>query len=277
MFIRKLFNRVEDIFKERNDPLIWSRELERHFGGSYSYACMRARPGPQLEFSHVELGSRATFVGIYDGHNDNILRERIIDEEKMTQAVDAMENQIIALSREDITQKRKYGSTFVTNQINDVDNHQDEPARFHFQRQHPEAHAFTADDSGVFLVKGKVKVTKSLGDAYLKYDDCAVQTPDLVRFHIPGPTSRPYLTVEVQSPTQTCRLLSKPAKFVIIASNGLWDFLSNEEATIIVQTHPKEGIARILIQEAQKVKARINRYAYINLRNNTNNQNEVHD
>ncbi|XLS62384.1 hypothetical protein HN51_016612 [Arachis hypogaea] len=242
MFIRKLFNRVEDIFKERNDPLIWSRELERHFGGSYSYACMRARPGPQLEFSHVELGSRATFVGIYDGHNGP-----------------------------------KYGSTFVTNQVNDVDNHQDEPARFHFQRQHPEAHAFTADDSGVFLVKGKVKVTKSLGDAYLKYDDCAVQTPDLVRFHIPGPTSRPYLTAEVQSPTQTCRLLSKPAKFVIIASNGLWDFLSNEEATIIVQTHPKEGIARILIQEAQKVKARINRYAYINLRNNTNNQNEVHD
>ncbi|XLR28074.1 hypothetical protein HN51_041397 [Arachis hypogaea] len=122
MLFRKLFNRVEDIFTERNDPLIWSRELERHFSGSYSYACVRARPGPQLEFRHVELGSRATLVGIYDGHNslemalhayenlfdlliDNILRKLIIDEEKVTQVVDVMENQIIALSREDITQK----------------------------------------------------------------------------------------------------------------------------------------------------------------------------
>ncbi|XLS98660.1 hypothetical protein HN51_041395 [Arachis hypogaea] len=214
----------------------------------------------------------------------------------MTQAVDAMENQIIALSREDITQKfatvgsccliiliymdllyvrnlgagkcvlgRKYGRTFVTDQVNDVDKLQDEPARFHFQRQHPKPHAFTADDSGVFLVKGKVKVSKSLGDAYLKYDDCAIQAPDLVRFHIRGQTSRPYLTVEVQSSAQTGRLLSRPAKFVIITLNGLWDFLSNEEATRIVQTHLKEGIARILIQEAQKVVARINRYAYINL------------
>ncbi|XLS98658.1 hypothetical protein HN51_041393 [Arachis hypogaea] len=226
----------------------------------------------------------------------------------MTQAIDAMENQIIALSREDITQQfatvgscylivliymdllyvrnlgagkcvlgRKYGSTFVTDQVNDVDKLQDEPARFHFQRQHPEAHAFTADDSGVFLVKGKVKVTKSLGDGYLKYNDCGVQAPDLVRFHIPGPTSRPYLIAEVQSLTQTGRLLSRPAKFIIIASNVLWDFLSNEEVTRIVQTHPKEGIACILIQEAQKMVARINRYAYINLRNNTNNRNEVHD
>ncbi|XP_057720092.1 probable protein phosphatase 2C 25 [Arachis stenosperma] len=239
---RKLCNRVENIFTERNDLPIWSRKLERHFDGSYSYACVRARPRRQLEFSHLELGSKETFVGIYDGHNgskvashayenlfyhltDNILRERIVDEEKMTQAVDAMENQIIALSREDITQKfatvgscylivliykdllyvrnlgdkkyvlgRKYGSTFVTDQVNDVDNLQDEP------------------------------VTKCLEDNYLKYDDCAVQAPDLVRFHIPGPTSRPYLTAEVQSPTQTGRLLSRPAKFVIIASNGLWDF-----------------------------------------------------
>ncbi|RYR54332.1 hypothetical protein Ahy_A06g029589 [Arachis hypogaea] len=271
MFIRKLCNRVEDIFTERNDPLIWSIELERHFGRSYSYAYVRVRPRPQLEFSHIELGSRVTFVGIYDGHNDNILRKRIIDEEKISQAVDVMENQIIALSREDITQKfatvgssclivliyrdllyvrnvgdekcilgHKYGSTFVTDQVNDVDNLQDEPARFHFQRQHLEAHAFTADDSEVF-VKGKLRNT------YLKNDDCAVQAPDLVRFHIPRPMRRPYLIAEVQSPTQIGRLLSRPAKLVIIASNGLWDFLSNEEATIIIQTHPKEEIARILI------------------------------
>ncbi|XLU20595.1 hypothetical protein S245_056661, partial [Arachis hypogaea] len=50
-----------------------------------------------------------------------------------------------------------YGSTFVTDQVNDVDNLQDEPARFHFQCQHPEPHAFTTDDFGVFLVKGIVK------------------------------------------------------------------------------------------------------------------------
>ncbi|QHO47210.1 putative protein phosphatase 2C [Arachis hypogaea] len=114
MFIRKLCNIVEDIFTERNDPPIWSSELERHFGGSYSYACMRARPRCQLEFSHLELGSRATFVGIYDGHNgpevashayENLFYHLIVDEEKITQAVDTMENQIIALSREDITQK----------------------------------------------------------------------------------------------------------------------------------------------------------------------------
>ncbi|RYR54331.1 hypothetical protein Ahy_A06g029588 [Arachis hypogaea] len=259
MFIRKLCNRVKDNFTEQNNPLIWSRQLEQYFGGLYCYAYVITRPGPQLEFNHVELGSRVTFVGIYDCHNGpEVASKQKNDEKKISQAVDDMENQIITLSREDIIQKfaivgscclivliyrdrlyvrnvgdekcvlgRKYGSTFVTDKLNYVDNLQDEPARFHFQHQHPEAHAFSADDSGVILV------TKSLEDAYLKNDNCAVQAPNLVD-------------------SLAGRLLSRPAKFVIIASNDLWDFLSNEVATIIIQTHPNEGIARILIQETHK-------------------------
>ncbi|XP_057720093.1 probable protein phosphatase 2C 43 [Arachis stenosperma] len=153
MFIRKLCNRVEDIFTERNNPLIWSRELEQYFGGSYCYACVRTQPGPQLEFNHVELGSRVTFIGIYDCHNGP---EVASDRHYVRNVGDGK-----------CVLRRKYGSAFVTDKLNNVDNLQDEPARFHFQRQHPEAHAFTADDSGVFLVKGKLRdrlYVRNVGD-----------------------------------------------------------------------------------------------------------------
>ena len=51
-----------------DDPLVWSKDLERHSCGEFSYAVAQANLFME-DHSQVETGSNALFVGIYDGHN----------------------------------------------------------------------------------------------------------------------------------------------------------------------------------------------------------------
>lgn len=50
-----------------NDGLLWSRDLEKHSCGEFSYAVVQANEVIE-DHSQVETGHFATFVGIYDGH-----------------------------------------------------------------------------------------------------------------------------------------------------------------------------------------------------------------
>lgn len=49
------------------DPLLWSRDLERHSCGDLSFAVVQANEVIE-DHSQVETGRDATFVGVYDGH-----------------------------------------------------------------------------------------------------------------------------------------------------------------------------------------------------------------
>lgn len=49
------------------DPLLWCKDLEKHFYGELSFAVVQANEVIE-DHSQVETGHNATFIGVYDGH-----------------------------------------------------------------------------------------------------------------------------------------------------------------------------------------------------------------
>jgi hypothetical protein len=49
------------------DELLWSTDLGRHAAGEFSFAVVQANDVLE-DYSQVETGAAATFVGVYDGH-----------------------------------------------------------------------------------------------------------------------------------------------------------------------------------------------------------------
>jgi len=79
------------------------------------------------------------------------------------------------------------------------------------------------------------QVSKSIGDAYLKRPEFSFD-PSFPRFHLPDPISRPVLSAE---PSMCSRVLQPNDKFVIFASDGLWEHMTNQEAAEIVHNNPR--------------------------------------
>lgn len=50
-----------------DDALLWSKDLEKHSHGEYSFAVVQANTVIE-DHSQVETGKNATFIGVYDGH-----------------------------------------------------------------------------------------------------------------------------------------------------------------------------------------------------------------
>jgi pyruvate dehydrogenase phosphatase len=72
---------------------------------------------------------------------------------------------------------------------------------------------------------------------------------------IPPPYTPPYVGTQ---PDIFHLTLTPKDRFLILASDGLWDYLTDEEAVEIVSTHYKETpelVAQILIQRALEVAA----------------------
>ena len=80
-----------------------------------------------------------------------------------------------------------------------------------------------------------LQVSRSIGDAYLKRAEFNKE-PLLPRFRLPEPFLKPVLSAE---PSITVRKLSRGDKFLIFASDGLWEHLSNQEAVDIVNNYPQ--------------------------------------
>lgn len=57
----------DDSLNDDNDPLIWFKDLEKHTFGEFSFAVVQANEVLE-DYSQVEIGQNATFVGVYDGH-----------------------------------------------------------------------------------------------------------------------------------------------------------------------------------------------------------------
>ncbi|CAI5946804.1 unnamed protein product [Closterium sp. NIES-65] len=99
---------------------------------------------------------------------------------------------------------------------------------------------------GRFRVKGKVMVTKAFGDLYLKSTDFN-REPLVSRFRVPEPFNPPLISAD---PSVAVRVFSPHDSFVIVASDGLFEFLSNQEAVNIVASSPRKDVARQLIRTA---------------------------
>lgn len=132
-----------------------------------------------------------------------------------------------------------------------------------------EMHSLHPDDShivvlkhNVWRVKGLIQVSRSIGDAYLKKAEFN-RAPLYTKFRLREPFKRPILSSE---PSVTVHELQPHDQFIIFASDGLWEHLSNQEAVDIVQNHPHSGSARRLVKAALQEAAKKREMRYSDLK-----------
>ncbi|XP_010534295.1 PREDICTED: probable protein phosphatase 2C 38 [Tarenaya hassleriana] len=127
---------------------------------------------------------------------------------------------------------------------------------------HPDDPQIVVLKHKVWRVKGIIQVSRSIGDAYLKKAEFN-REPLLAKFRLPEPFSTPILSAE---PAITVHKIQPEDQFLIFASDGLWEHLSNQEAVDIVNTCPRNGIARKLVKTALREAAKKREMRYSDLK-----------
>ncbi|KAI3523018.1 hypothetical protein L1887_01073 [Cichorium endivia] len=126
---------------------------------------------------------------------------------------------------------------------------------------HPDDPKIVVLKHNVWRVKGIIQVSRSIGDAYLKKSEFN-REPLLAKFRV-GPFSKQILLPE---PSIFIHKLNPRDQFLIFASDGLWEHLSNEEAVDIVHSYPRTGIARRLVKTALQIAAKKREMRYSDLK-----------
>lgn len=137
-----------------------------------------------------------------------------------------------------------------------------ESVRDELRLLHPDDPHIVVLKHKVWRVKGLIQVSRSIGDAYLKNAEFN-REPLLSKFRLPAPFQKPILKAE---PTILVQKLYPEDHFLIFASDGLWDHLSNQEAVDIVHSCPRNGVARKLVKAALHVAARKREMRYSDLK-----------
>ncbi|KAL1196898.1 putative protein phosphatase 2C 68 [Cardamine amara subsp. amara] len=137
-----------------------------------------------------------------------------------------------------------------------------EEVRQELRSLHPDDSHIVVLKHGVWRIKGIIQVSRSIGDAYLKRPEFSLD-PSFPRFHLPEQLQRPVLSAE---PCVYSRVLQTSDKFVIFASDGLWEHLTNQQAVDIVNKHPRPGIARRLVRRAMTIAAKKREMRYDDLK-----------
>ncbi|KAI6701019.1 hypothetical protein NL676_015343 [Syzygium grande] len=127
---------------------------------------------------------------------------------------------------------------------------------------HPEDSQIVVQKHNVWRVKGLIQVSRSIGDVYLKKAEFN-REPLYVKFRLREPFEKPILSSE---PSISVQQLQPHDRFVIFASDGLWEHLSNQEAVNIVQNHACNGSARRLVKAALQEAARKREMRYSDLK-----------
>ncbi|KDP24626.1 hypothetical protein JCGZ_25542 [Jatropha curcas] len=294
------------------DSLLWSRDLEKHSYGEFSFAVVQANEIIE-DHSQVETGRDATFFGVYDGHGGpeasrfisdhlfknlmRLTRERgTMSEEILRSAFSATEDGFLTLVRRTCGIKPLIaaigscclvgliwrGTLYVANlgdsravigclgrsnkivaeQLTKDHNASVEEVRQELKSLHPDDSHIVVMKHGVWRIKGIIQVSRSIGDAYLKRPEFSLD-PSFPRFHLSEPIRRPVLTSD---PSICSRVLRSNDKFLIFASDGLWEHMTNQEAAEIVYNYPRNGIARRLVKTALKEAARKREMRYDDLK-----------
>lgn len=127
---------------------------------------------------------------------------------------------------------------------------------------HPDDSQIVVLKHKVWRVKGIIQVSRSIGDAYLKNAEFN-REPLLSKFRLSEPFSKPILAAE---PAVLVQKLHPQDQFLIFASDGLWEHLSNQEAVDLVNQYPRQGIARRLIKAALQKAAKKREMRYTDLK-----------
>lgn len=137
-----------------------------------------------------------------------------------------------------------------------------ESVREELQLLHPDDPQIVVLKHKVWRVKGVIQVSRSIGDAYMKRAEFN-REPLLPKFRLPEPFHNPILRAE---PTISVQKLFPEDKFLIFASDGLWEHLTNQQAVDIVQSCSRNGIARKLVKVALRDAAKKREMRYSDLK-----------
>ncbi|XP_010259228.1 PREDICTED: probable protein phosphatase 2C 42 isoform X2 [Nelumbo nucifera] len=127
-----------------------------------------------------------------------------------------------------------------------------EAVRQELKQLHPNDPQIVVLKHGVWRVKGIIQVSRSIGDVYMKHAQYN-REPLNGKFRLSEPMDMPILTA---NPSVVSLPLQPNDSFIIFASDGLWEHLSNEKAVDIVHNHQHAGSAKRLIKAALQEAAR---------------------
>ncbi|CAI9759216.1 unnamed protein product [Fraxinus pennsylvanica] len=147
-------------------------------------------------------------------------------------------------------------------QLSAEHNANQESVRQELHSLHPDDPQIVVLKHKVWRVKGIIQVSRSIGDAYLKKTEFN-REPLLPKFRLTEPFEKPILVAE---PSILVQKLHPEDQFLIFASDGLWEHLSNQEAVNIVNSCPRNGIARKLVKAALKEAAKKREMRYSDLK-----------
>jgi len=147
----------------------------------------------------------------------------------------------------------------VASQLSVEHNASIESVREELHSLHPDDPQIVVLKHNVWRVKGLIQVSRSIGDVYLKKAEFN-REPLLAKFRLRQPFKRPILSSQ---PSISVHELQSDDQFLIFASDGLWEHLSNQDAVDLIQNHPPAGSAKRLVKAAllEAAKKREMRYA----------------
>ncbi|GKV25829.1 hypothetical protein SLEP1_g35212 [Rubroshorea leprosula] len=278
--------------------IIWSRDLERHPYGEFSFAEIQANL-VKRDYSQIEIASDAIFVGVYDGHGDSdeashfvaenlckhftglVLKARTISEDSLKRAVIATEEGFLASVENKFDGDKSSaevgssclagviwrGSLYVANvgnsravigylddskkmvaeQLTEDHNVNVDEIRNEIMSSNPDDPYIVVQNHGVWHIKGTLQVSRAIGSAYMKKQEYYEHPYFYTRYNLPKPFPENLVKVE---PELQRRVLKAGDRFLIFASDGLWENLTIEQAVDIVNNNQRAGIARRLIIRA---------------------------
>ncbi|KAI4367384.1 hypothetical protein MLD38_023127 [Melastoma candidum] len=128
--------------------------------------------------------------------------------------------------------------------------------------EHPDDSKIVVLKNNVWRVKGIIQVSKAIGDVYLKKPEFNKE-PLYEKFLLREPFEKSILSSD---PSILVHQLEPCDRFVIFASDGLWEHLGNQEAVDIVSSHSRNGIAKQLVKAALQEAARKREMRYADLK-----------
>ncbi|CAN4083482.1 unnamed protein product [Withania somnifera] len=148
---------------------------------------------------------------------------------------------------------------FLALQLSAEHNASIESVRQELHSMHPEDPQIVVLKHNVWRVKGLIQISRSIGDLYLKNAEYNKE-PLYAKFRLREPFKRPILSAD---PSISVHELEPHDQFLILASDGLWEHLSNQKAVDIVQNSSRKGSARRLVKAAlqEAAKKREMRYS----------------
>lgn len=153
---------------------------------------------------------------------------------------------------------KRRSNKIVAEQITEDHNACMDEVRQELKSDHPDDPHIVVMKQGVWRIKGIIQVSRTIGDAYLKKPEFALD-PSFPRFHLREPIRRPVLR---NGPSLHTRELKPDDKFLVFASDGLWEHLRNQQVVEIVHNSPRSGIARRLVKAAMIEAARKGKKKY---------------